>query len=135
MKQIKIEVLKLLPVDADKKSKREVEYKAGQIDLGKEVSVLTLESIEFPGKFYVGDGHHVVLGYMELNQNPLITILENDDDLREALKNPRHGAINTTHFPTMRERIHNWHLDAVKHDIRDFYDLQKLIVDFDSLKI
>jgi hypothetical protein len=72
---------------------------------------------------------------MELNQNPIITVLENDNDLREILNYSRHGAINTTHFPTMRERLHNWHLKSVKDNVKDFYDLQKLILDFDYLKI
>ena len=96
MKKIFADISKLLPIDCDKKSRKEVDYKADEIYFGRETQILTIESLVFPEKYYVGDGHHTILGYMELEEDPLIEVIENDDDLRECLRRNRMGAINTT---------------------------------------
>jgi hypothetical protein len=123
MRIIRINISGLIPIDYGFKSRKEIDKKRATIFIEKP-KIIGIESLVYSGKMYVADGHHTGLAYLEENISPQICILENDDDLR-LYQNC--GSINTSHFYTMRERLHKWHLEALKKGVNTFYDLKKLI--------
>jgi hypothetical protein len=117
----KIPVENLLPIDSGNKSSKVIEEKKKNLD---DTLILGIESISFPEKFYIVDGHHSVIAHIERGVIPKINVLITDNDLR---KYRGKGAINTSHLYTMRNRAHDWYIEARKYGINDFYDLKELI--------